>query len=70
MKDNGFHWEPTAPKGGQWPDAEGAWVLPLGLATKSQDRLHGERVFETVVQMIRDEKGIAAEHVHNEGISF
>jgi len=70
MSANGFHWEPTAPKGGQWPDAEGAWVLPLGLATKSQDRLHGERIFEKLVEMILEEKGISAGQAHGEGIGF
>lgn len=60
MKDNGFHWEPEAPKGGHWPDADGAWVRTLGLATKSQDRLQGERVFDKVVEMIYAEKGITA----------
>ncbi|HVX62910.1 MAG TPA: hypothetical protein VHC19_19980 [Pirellulales bacterium] len=70
MKDNGFHWEPDAPKGGQWPEADGAWVRPLGLATKSQDRLHGERVFEKVAEMLREEKGIAAGQLQDEGIGF
>lgn len=70
MKDNSFHWEPDAPKGGHWPEADGAWVRPLGLATKSQDRLHGERVFEKVAEMLREEKGIEAGQLHDEGIHF
>lgn len=70
MKDNGFHWEPDAPKGGQWPDAEGAWVRPLGLATKSQDRLHGERAFEKVAEMLREEKGIDAAQSQGQSIPF
>lgn len=70
LKDNGFHWEPDAPKGGHWPEADGAWVRPLGLATKSQDRLHGERVFEKVAEMIREEKGIDAGQGYDESIHF
>ena len=70
LRDNSFHWEPDAPKGGRWPDAEGAWVRPLGLSTKSQDRLHGERVFEKVAEMLREEKGIEAGQMQGEGIGF
>ena len=60
MKDNGFHWQASAPQGGRWPEVAGAWVRPIGYETQNQDRLHGERVFEKVVEMIRAEKGIEA----------
>jgi hypothetical protein len=61
MKDNGFRWAPDAPSGGRWPEVKGAWVRPIDYATQSQDRLHGERVFDRVVEMICTEKGIAPE---------
>lgn len=60
MKDNGFHWESNVPSGGQWPAVDGAWVRPIAYKTRNQDRLHGERVFEKIVQMICAEKGIEA----------
>ena len=59
MKDNGFRWQPDAPTGGRWPEVKGAWARPVGYETRSQDRLHGERVFDKVVEMICAEKGIA-----------
>jgi len=69
MRDNGFHWEANAPQGGRWPDVAGAWVRPIGYGTQNQDRLHGERVFEKVVEMICAEKGIAPVQ-QDEGIHF
>ncbi|HVX12049.1 MAG TPA: hypothetical protein VHC22_12785 [Pirellulales bacterium] len=61
MKDNGFRWAGGAPSGGRWPDASGAWVRPIGYQTQAQDRLHGERVFDKVVDMILEEKGVVPE---------
>lgn len=69
MKDNGFRWEANAPQGGRWPEVEGAWVRPIGYATQNQDRLHGERVFDKVVEMTRAEKGIEAPQ-RAEGVPF
>lgn len=69
LKDNGFRWAPDAPSGGHWPEAKGAWVKPLGYNTTAQDRLHGERVFDKVVEMICAEKGITAPE-KNEGMPF
>jgi hypothetical protein len=61
MKDNGFRWAGMAPSGGRWPEVEGAWMRPIGYQTAAQDRLHGERVFDKVVDMIHEEKGIVRE---------
>jgi hypothetical protein len=69
LKDNGFRWAPDAPTGGRWQEVKGAWVRPIGYETQSQDRLHGERVFDKVVEMICAEKGIAAPE-KTEGMPF
>lgn len=57
MKENGFRWQPAVPQGGHF-NVAGAWVHPIGYKTQSQDRLQGDRVYQKVVDMIREEKGI------------
>lgn len=61
LKDNGFRWAGNAPSGGRWPEVAGAWIKPIGYQTQAQDRLNGERVFDKVVDMILEEKGVARE---------
>ncbi|HWB10552.1 MAG TPA: hypothetical protein VG826_15085 [Pirellulales bacterium] len=70
MKDNGYRWQPEAPSGGRWPEVQGAWVRPTNYQTLSQDRLHHERVFAKVVEMIYAEKGIEAGQSQGQRIPF
>jgi len=69
MKDNGFHWESGAPAGGRF-NVAGAWVRPTTYETLSQDRLHGERVYRKVVDMMLEEKGLTHEQPQAEGVPF
>lgn len=69
LKDNGFHWEPNAPEGGRF-GVKGAWARSTAYATLGQDRLHGERVYRKVAEMIRAEKGLTPEQSQSEGVPF
>ncbi len=60
MKQNRMQWHGDVPKGGIF-DVAGAWTLPIGFNTRQQDRLHAERVFTKVVEMILEEKGLVRE---------
>lgn len=60
MKQNRLQWRGDVPKGGIF-DVAGAWTLPIGYNTRQQDRLHAERIFTKVAEMILEEKGLARE---------
>jgi hypothetical protein len=57
MKENGFKWHPDVPKGGNF-DVAGAWTLPIGYKTSTQDRLTAERTYADVVEKMFQEKGV------------
>lgn len=53
MKSQGVQWnKPTGSK---------SWNVVIHYPTRSQDRVHAERVFRKVVDMILDEKGLTRE---------
>jgi hypothetical protein len=61
MKEQGFKWHPDAPKGGGHFDVEGAWVHKTGYSTGNADRYTAEKTYQTVVDLVRKEKGIEPE---------
>lgn len=67
--DNGYRPKANVPRGGRWPEVTWAWAKPTNYETLSQDRLNHERVFEQVVEMMCEEKGIAHPEPA-EGIGF
>lgn len=56
LKESGFHWERRA----ETEFAKGAWLLPLEPGNEWRGHAHAERVFQDVVNQIREKNGMEA----------
>jgi hypothetical protein len=54
LKDAGFHWEPRANS----DFAKGAWIINLEPGREWRNHAHAEKVFQDVVNQIRDKNGM------------
>jgi hypothetical protein len=53
MKSEGVRWN--------YPTGTKSWNVIINYPTRHQDRLHAERVYDQVVNMLLEEKGLVRE---------